>query len=78
MNKIKFLKKLKRIKKFKNLLEQFKISKSTITFKINIVKLVDKHTKMLTLSITLNFLNSYYKDIKNVIMLYLLLYYYYY
>ena len=39
----------------KNLVEQFGISKSTIIFKINIVKLVDKYKKMLTSSVTVNF-----------------------
>ena len=38
----------------------------TITFKVNIVNLVDKYSKMMTPSITLNFLKSYYKDIKNI------------
>ena len=33
---------------------------------MNIVKLVDKHLKMLTSSITLTFLKTYYKDIKNI------------
>ena len=46
------------IKNYKNLVEQFKINKSTTIFKINIVKLVDKHPKMLTPSITLNFLKT--------------------
>ena len=53
-------------RKFKNLVEQFKINKSTIIFKTNIVKLVDRHQKMLTSPITLNFLKSYYKDIKSI------------
>ena len=35
-------KKSKEDTKFKNLVEQFRINKSTIIFKINIVKLVDK------------------------------------
>ena len=51
----KFFKKFKEDRKFKNLFEQFKINKSTIIFKINIVKLVTKHPKMLTSLITLNF-----------------------
>ena len=51
---------------FKNLVEQFKINKSTIIFKINIAKLLNKHPKILTSLITLNFLKSYYKDIKNI------------
>ena len=31
---------------------------------MNLVKLVDKYLKMMTSSVTLNFLKSYYKDIK--------------
>ena len=50
----KFSKKFKEDRKFKNLVEQFKINKSAIIFKINIVKLVTKHPKMLTSLITLN------------------------
>ena len=52
--------------KFKSLVEQFKISKGAIIFKMNIVKLVDKYPKMTTSSVTLNFLKSYCKDIKNI------------
>ena len=62
----KVLKKFKEKRKFKNLAEQFKITESTIIFKINIVKLIDKYPKMITSSITLNFLKSYYEDIKNI------------
>ena len=51
---------------FKNIVEQFGISKSTIIFKINNVKLVDKYKKMLTSSVTINFLKSYFKDIKSI------------
>ena len=39
----KIFKKFKEDRKFKNLVEQFKINKSTTIFKINIVKLADKH-----------------------------------
>ena len=52
-------------RKFKSLVEQFKITKG-ILFKINIVKLIDKYPEMMTLSITSNFLKSYYKDTKNI------------
>ena len=52
--------------KFKNLAEQFGINRNTITFKINIVKLADKYPKILTSSVTSNFLKSYHKDIKNI------------
>ena len=61
MNKVKFLKNLKDTK-FENRVEQLKINKSTIIFKVNIVKLVHKYLKMLTSSVTLNFLKSRYKD----------------
>ena len=62
----KVFKNFKDNRKFKSLAEQFKITKSTIIFKINIVKLIDTYPKMMTSSITLNFLKSYYKDIKNI------------
>ena len=35
-------------------------------YKINIVKLIDKDPKMMASSITLNFLKSCHKDIKNI------------
>ena len=41
----KIFKKFKKDTKFKNLVEQFGISKSTIIFIISIVKLVDKYKK---------------------------------
>ena len=62
----KILKKFKENAKFKDLVKQFGINKSTIIFKINIVKLADKYPKMLTSSVTLNFLKSYHKDIKSI------------
>ena len=52
--------------KSKSLVEQFEIPKGTIIFKINIVRLADKYPKMMILSVTLNFLKSYYLDIKNI------------
>ena len=62
----KVFRKFKENRKFSSLIKQFKITKGTIIFKINIVKLVDKYPKMMTWSITLNFLKIYYKDIKNI------------
>ena len=62
----KVFRKFKENRKFKSLVERYNITKGTIIFKINIVKLVDKYPKMMTSSITLNFLKSYYKDIKNI------------
>ena len=44
--------KFKQSRRFKSLFKRFKISKGTIIFKINIVKLVDKYPKMMTWSIT--------------------------
>ena len=61
----KVFKRFKENENFKNLLERFKITKSTIIFKTNIVKLIDKYPKIKTSSISLNFLNIYYKNIKN-------------
>ena len=37
-------------RKFKSLVEQFKITKGTTIFKMNIVKLVDKYPKMMNFS----------------------------
>ena len=51
----KIFKKFKEDTNFKNLVEEFGISKSTIIFKLNMVKLVDKYKQMLTSSVTLNF-----------------------
>ena len=62
----KIFKKFIENRKFKNLLQQLKINEITVIFKRNIVKLVDKYPKILTSPIALNFLKSYYKDIKNI------------
>ena len=58
--------KFKQNRKLKNLVERFKITKGTIVYKINIVKLIDKDPKIMTSSITLNFSKSCHKDIKNI------------
>ena len=42
----KIFEKLKQNAKFIEMVKQFRVSKSTITFKIKIVKLIDKHTKI--------------------------------
>ena len=60
----KIFKMFKKDTKFKNLAEQFRINKSTIIFKINIVTLVDKHPK--NVDIISDFLKIYYKDIKSI------------
>ena len=58
-----YIKENKENRKFKSLAEWIKTTKGTVIFKRNIVKLVDKSPKMMTSSITLNFLESYCKDI---------------
>ena len=55
----KIFKKFKENTNYKYLVEQFGISKSTIIFEINIVKLVDKYKKMVKSSVTPNLLKSY-------------------
>ena len=62
----KIFRKFKENRKFKSLVEQFKITKGTIIFKMNIVKLVAKQINMMTSSVTLNFLKNYQEDIKNI------------
>ena len=62
----KIFKKSKEDTKFKNLVEQFRINRTTTIFKINIVKLADKYPKIWTSSVKLNFLKSYHKDIKSI------------
>ena len=62
----KIFKKFKEDTKFENLVEQFRINRTTTIFKINIVKLGDIYPKIWTSSVTLNFLKSYHKDIKSI------------
>ena len=58
------LKRFKDKERFVRLVNEFKVHKSTITFKINIFKLIGKYTKLIKSSIGLGFLKNYYKDIK--------------
>ena len=51
-------KRFKDKEKFIKLVNEFKVHKSTIIFKINIVKLIDKHTKLMNTSVTLGFLKT--------------------
>ena len=58
---------IENLRKIENLrVGQFKIIKDAIICKMSIVKLVDKYPEMMTSSVTLNFLKSCYKDIKNI------------
>ena len=58
--------KLKGNAKFIEMVKQFVASKSTITFKINIVKRINKHSKIKNSSLSLHFLKSYFKIIKEI------------
>ena len=60
----KVFKKFKENRKFIEMVKQFGVSKSTIIFKINIVKLINKHHKIRNSSHSLHFLKNYFKMIK--------------
>ena len=62
----KVFKRFKDKERFIKLVNEFKVHKSTIIFKINIFKLIDKHPKLMKSSITLGFLKNYYKDVKQI------------
>ena len=62
----KVFKRFKDKEKFIKLVNEFKVHKSTIIFKINIVKLIDKHPTLMESSVTLGFLKNYYKDITQI------------
>ena len=46
------------------IVNKLKINKSTIIFKINIFKLIEKHPGLRKSSVTLSFLKNYLKDIR--------------
>ena len=52
--------------KFIELVKQCGFSKSTIIFKINIVKCINKHSKIKNASLSLSFLKNYFKLIKKI------------
>ena len=60
----KVFKKFKDKEKFITLISRLGIHKTTIIFKINIFKLVEKYPKFLKSSIGLSFLKNYLKEIK--------------
>ena len=59
-------KRFKDKEKFKKLVKEFKVHRSTTIFKINIFKLIDKHPKLMKSSTTSGFLKNYHKDIKQI------------
>ena len=62
----KVFKRLNNKEKFINLVNEFEVYKSTIIFKMIIVKLIDKHPALMKSSVTLGFLKNYHKDIKQI------------
>ena len=64
--KVKFLKSLKKRKKFTELVTELGIHRNTIVFRINIFKLCQKHPKLLKSSIGLGFFKDYHQDIKAI------------
>ena len=60
------LKKYKENKKFMGAISDFKISKTTIIFKIGIIKFIDDYPKMRKSSISLHFLKNNFMVIKDV------------
>ena len=62
----KVFKRFKDKEKFIKVVSEFKVHESTITFKINIFKLIDKHPQLMKSSMTSGFLKNYYKNIKRI------------
>ena len=62
----KMFKKYKDKEKFIKLINEFKVHKSTIIFKINIFKLIGEYPKLMKSSIELGFLKNCYKDMKQI------------
>ena len=62
----KIFKRFKEKEKFQEMIGKLKIHKSTIIFKINVFKLIEKYPKLMRSSVTLTFLKNYLKDIKKV------------
>ena len=59
----KVFKHFKEKEKFMQMMRKLKIHKSTIVFKINVFKLIEKHPKLMKSSVTLRFLKNHFKDI---------------
>ena len=56
----KVFKRFKEKEKFMQMVKKLKIHKNTIFFKINLVKLIEKHLKLMKSSVTLTFLKNYF------------------
>ena len=52
--------------KFMRMVSNLKIHKSTLLFKINVFKLIEKHAGLMKSTVTLTFLKNYLTDIKKI------------
>ena len=59
-------KSFKEKEKFTQMVSKLKIPKSTLIFKINVFKLIEKYPKLMKSSVTPTFLKYYFKDIKQI------------
>ena len=48
------------------MVSEFKAKNSTLIFKIHIVKLIEKYTKLMESSVPQNFLKTYFKNMKEI------------
>ena len=62
----KIFKRFKEREEFQQMVKELEIHKSTVIFKINVFKLIEKYPKVMRSSVILTFLKNYLKDIKNV------------
>ena len=62
----KVISRFRETEKFMGLVTRFGIHKNTIIFKINILKLIDKHPELMQSSTTFSFLKNYLKDIRQI------------
>ena len=59
-------KRFKEKEKFTQMVSKLKIHKSTLIFKTNVFKLIEKYPKLMKSSVTLTFLKYYFKDINQI------------
>ena len=62
----KMFQKFKEKEKFVTIVRNFNVNKATLIFKMNIVKLVSKYTKLKKSFFFFNYLKTYFKDIKKI------------
>ena len=62
----KVFKRFKEKQKFIKLVNEINVHKTTMIFKINIVKPIDTHLKLVKSSVILGFLENHYKGIKQI------------